>query len=176
MTPDAGSSVGVIGGGAWGTALALVAARAGRDVLLWARDADQVETINATARNPRYLPEIELNPPLRATADLGEVTGCAILVLATPAQTTRQVAARIAADLRPATPIVLAAKGFERGSSKLLSDVLREVAPAARPAALSGPSFAVDVASGLPTAVTIAADDASLARKQIGRASCRERV
>lgn len=156
-------TVGIVGGGAWGTALALAAARAGRRPLLWARDPATVTAINLSRENPRHLPGIRLDPPVAATLDLDEAAGCDLVVLATPAQTTRAVAADLAGRLRPGTPVVLSAKGFEAGTGRLLADVLAEVAPAAVPAVLSGPSFAADVARGLPTAVTVAAADIALA-------------
>lgn len=154
----------VIGGGAWGTALALVAARAGRDVALWARDAATVDAINKVRENPRFLPGIAFDRELSATTDIGAAMRDAdAVLLVTPAQTTREVAGLIAPFCRPGTPVVLAAKGIERGTGLLLSDVLGEALPEALPAALSGPSFAADVARRLPTAVTVAAEDETAA-------------
>ena len=154
----------VIGGGAWGTALATVAVRAGRDTLLWARDPATVESINTAHENPRYLPHVGLPRELRATTDLSRLADADLVLFATPAQTTRQMARAIAGYLRPRTPLVLCAKGLERGTSKRLSEVLKETLPEARAAVLSGPSFASDVARNLPTAVTIAAAEPALAR------------
>ncbi|MBA5778482.1 NAD(P)-dependent glycerol-3-phosphate dehydrogenase [Stappia sp. F7233] len=156
--------IAVIGGGAWGTALALVAARAGRDVALWARDAATVDAINGARENPRFLPGITFDRGLVATTELETaMRGADAVLLVTPAQTTREVAGRIAPFCLPGAPVILAAKGIERGSGLLLSDVLREALPEAVPAALSGPSFAADVARKLPTAVTIAAGDETVA-------------
>lgn len=156
--------IAVLGGGAWGTALALVAARAGREVCLWARDAGTVEAIRSTRENPAYLPGIALDPPLDATTDLATaVMGADVVLLVTPAQTTRAMTSALAPHLRPGTPVVLCAKGIERDTGLLLADVLAQEIPAAVPAVLSGPSFAADVARGLPTAVTVAAKDGALA-------------
>lgn len=167
MTPAEDRSIeriAVLGGGAWGTALALVAARAGREVRLWARDADTVRKLNEDHANPRYLPGVTIDPPLFATTDLDTaLEGAEAVLLVTPAQTTRAMAEALAPRLAPGTPVILCAKGIERDTGLLLGDVLREAAPGVMPAVLSGPSFAGDVARGLPTAVTIAASDGAVA-------------
>lgn len=155
--------VSVLGGGAWGTALALTAARAGRDTRLWARDPETVRAIVETGTNPRYLPGLALDRPLAATTDLAEAADADLVVLAVPAQATRGLLADLATHLRPGTPVVVAAKGIEHGTRALMTEVVAAVAPLARPAVLSGPSFADDVARGLPTALTIAAAEADLA-------------
>jgi glycerol-3-phosphate dehydrogenase (NAD(P)+) len=157
------TTVGVIGGGAWGTALALVALRAGRETLLYGRDRDTVGAINQAHENPRYLTGIPLDPALRATGDLAAALAADLVILAVPAQALRAVAAEAAAHVAPGTPVIVAAKGLERGSAKRMSEVLAEAMPQARVAILSGPSFASDVARQLPTAVTIAAADERLA-------------
>uniref|UniRef100_UPI003BABD624 NAD(P)H-dependent glycerol-3-phosphate dehydrogenase n=1 Tax=Stappia sp. TaxID=1870903 RepID=UPI003BABD624 len=158
------SRLAVIGGGAWGTALALAARRAGRDVRQFARDPHVVEALGARGENPAYLPGISPGLPIRATTDLETALQDAeAVLLVTPAQTTRQMAGEIAARVPAGTPVVLCAKGLERESGLLLSQVLEEAAPGCIPAALSGPSFAADVARGLPTAVTVAAGDGDLA-------------
>jgi glycerol-3-phosphate dehydrogenase (NAD(P)+) len=150
--------VAVVGGGSWGTALALVARRAGREVRLLARDAESVEALSLRGENPAYLPGIALGGPLAATTDPAEALRDAdAVLLVTPAQTTRAMAGLIAAHVAPGTPLVLCASGL------LLSEVVGEAAPACVPAVLSGPSFAADVARGLPTAVTLAAEDGELA-------------
>jgi glycerol-3-phosphate dehydrogenase (NAD(P)+) len=151
------SSVAVIGGGAWGTALALVAADAGRKTLLWARESAVVDSINSRHQNLQFLPGITLPEPIRATGDLTEAARADALLVVVPAQHLRATLAALAPQIAPGTPLVLCAKGIEQGSGKLLTEVLAEVAPNAAPAILSGPSFARDVAKGLPTAVTIAA-------------------
>ena len=154
----------VLGGGAWGTALAVTLARAGRDVTLWARDTETVAAINGSATNPRYLPGIRLDPSPAATGDLGEALDSAeCLLLVVPAQATRAMFAELGGRLAKDTPVVLCAKGIERSSGKLLSEVAAELLPNNPVAALSGPSFATDVAKGLPTAVTVAANEATLA-------------
>lgn len=157
--------VGVVGGGAWGTALALAAARAGRDVTLWARDGQTVRAINEQRQNTHYLPGITFDAHISATDRLSDLTGQDVFLLVTPAQTTRQIAADLALLCTDPVPVILCAKGIERDSGLSQSEILHNVMPAAIPAVLSGPSFAVDVASGLPTAVTIAAPDLDLAGK-----------
>jgi glycerol-3-phosphate dehydrogenase (NAD(P)+) len=149
--------ISVVGAGAWGTALALVAAEAGRRVTLWAREADVVETINARHENERFLSGVRLPEPLLATGDLALLNDADAALVVVPAQHLRQTLAALAGHIRPKLPVVLCAKGIERGSGKLLTEVLAEGAPDASPAILSGPSFARDVARRLPTAVTIAA-------------------
>jgi glycerol-3-phosphate dehydrogenase (NAD(P)+) len=149
--------VGVIGGGAWGTALALVAAQAERQTVLWAREAAVVESILQTHQNTPFLPGIALPRSVHATADLAEAAKADVLLLVIPAQHLRESLAALAPHLDAGIPLVLCAKGIERGSGQLLTEVLVECAPKAEPAILSGPSFARDVANGLPTAVTIAA-------------------
>lgn len=156
--------VGVIGAGAWGTALALTAARAGREVLLAGRDADVVAAITV-GENPRYLPGVALTPRFAATTDMKAAARAPIVLLATPAQSTRTVLDQIADAIAPGTPLVLTAKGIEAGTGRLLSEIVEEVVPQAIPCVLSGPSFATDVARGLPTAVTIAAPRESIAER-----------
>ncbi len=149
--------VGVVGAGAWGTALAMVAAEAGRRVTLWAREADVVETINARHENARFLAGVRLPEMLLATGDLASLYEANAVLIVAPAQHLRPTLAALASCIRPRLPLVLCAKGIERGSGKLLTEVLAECAPDASPAILSGPSFARDVSQRLPTAVTIAA-------------------
>ncbi len=155
--PVAYDNIGVVGGGAWGTALALVAALAGRRTLLWAREAAVVDSINRTHENAQFLAGVALPEAVRATAALAEVAASDALLIVAPAQHLRETLAALAPHLPGGTPLMLCAKGIERGSGLLLTEVLREAAPKAEPAILSGPSFARDVGKGLPTAVTIAA-------------------
>ncbi|MCV0426144.1 MAG: NAD(P)-dependent glycerol-3-phosphate dehydrogenase [Roseibium sp.] len=157
------NKVGVIGGGAWGTALALTAARAGRDVVLWARDPGTVSDIRARRQNTRYLPGITFDEELNATDKLDEVVGTDAILLVTPAQTTRAMLSAIKDAGEVRGPIVLCAKGIEQSTGKLLSTVMSEELPGVDPGVLSGPSFADDVARGLPTAVTVAANSNDLA-------------
>ena len=149
--------IGVIGAGAWGTALALIAARAGRAVTLWARESEVVVSIARTQQNAPFLPGIALPPSITATDELAAAVQAEALLVAAPAQHLRTSLSAIAAEAPKGIPLVLCAKGFERDSGKLLTEVLRETAPGFEPAILSGPSFARDAAQGLPTAVTIAA-------------------
>ncbi|MBW8813641.1 MAG: NAD(P)-dependent glycerol-3-phosphate dehydrogenase [Caulobacterales bacterium] len=156
-------SVGVIGGGAWGTALAQVCARAGREVVLWAREADVVASVNATHENTAFLPGVALEPAIRATANLAELGASDLVLAVAPAQHLRAALAAFAPHVRDGLPIVLCSKGVEQGSLKLMTEVLAETVPQARPAVLSGPSFAGEVARGLPTAVTLACAEAGCA-------------
>jgi glycerol-3-phosphate dehydrogenase (NAD(P)+) len=156
-------TVGVIGGGAWGTALALVAARAGRSTTLWARDPATLAALRERGENPRYLPGIRLDAAVAAGADMPAALAADVVILALPAQMIREVSQAARPHVQPGTPLIIAAKGLERGTGKRLSEVVAETIPRATPAVLSGPSFAADVARGLPTAVTIATADASLA-------------
>jgi len=154
---DPYNHVAVVGAGAWGTALALVAARAGRNVTLWSRETEVAEAIRTIHVNARFLPDVPLPANIVATANIADASRADAVLLTSPAQHVRAVAAEIAQTLTPQTPLVLCAKGIERGSGKLLTEVLVEAAPQAEPAILSGPSFARDVARDLPTAITIAA-------------------
>jgi len=157
-------SVAVLGGGAWGTALAQTSLRGGNRTTFWMRDAETARAINERHENPAYLPGIRLDDGLVATADLDVAIADADCVLAVaPAQSLREVAGRLAGKLKPGIPVVICAKGIERDTGYRLSEVLREMLPGHPPASLSGPSFATDVALGLPTAVTIAADSTDLA-------------
>jgi glycerol-3-phosphate dehydrogenase (NAD(P)+) len=154
----------IVGGGAWGTALALVALRAGVAPVVWARDPDIVAAINRRHENPVFLPGIALDPGIAATAALAAaVAGADAVLLVVPAQFLRSVVERLAPCLAPGTPILLCAKGIETGSLKTMSEIAAELIPAAGLAVLSGPSFAAEVAQGLPTAVTVASRDPALA-------------
>lgn len=154
--------IAVIGGGAWGTALAQVAARAGRDTLLWAREKEVVEAVNSGHENPLFLPGIALEPALRATADLDEIGDSDAWLVVTPAQHMRSVLEQAP---RCDIPRILCSKGIEEHSGRLLHDVASGACPGAPVAVLSGPSFADEVAKGLPTAVTLAADDQDIAER-----------
>ena len=149
-------SVAVIGAGAWGTALAGVAARAGRDVTLYARDAAGAAQISATRKNAK-LPELRLDASVLVTSDIASAARADIILIATPAQHLREAVTALAPHLGSGKPVIATAKGIERGTHKFMTEVIAETAPDARPAILSGPSFAEDVARGLPTAVTLAA-------------------
>ena len=151
--------VGVIGGGAWGTALAQVAAQGGEPVTLWAREPEVVAAINATHKNPLFLAGVTLSPAIRATGDLGDLASCDALLVVVPAQHVRTVLADMAVG---ATPLVLCAKGIEAGTRLLISEVASAVQPDAPIAVISGPTFAHEVAAGLPTAVTLACADEAI--------------
>ena len=152
-------TAGVIGGGAWGTALAQVCARAGLETMLWAREADVVASVNASHQNTSFLPGIELDPSIRATGDLADLGASDIVLAVAPAQHLRATLTTFAPHARDGLQILLCAKGIEQGSLKLMTQVLAETIPHAAPAVLSGPSFAGEVARGLPTAVTLACPD-----------------
>ncbi len=152
--------IGVVGGGAWGTALACVASRAGRETVLWAREPEVVQAINSARENTPFLPGVPLDAGITATDDMRRVADTDALLLVVPAQYTRGALADLAPLVKAGTPAVLCSKGIEMSSLKLMSDVLRETMPGALPAVLSGPSFAADVAKGMPTAVTLACEDA----------------
>ena len=156
------NSVAVIGAGAWGTALAAVAARAGREVVLYARNPESAAAIGATRSNPK-LPGVRLDPLVGVTGDIAVAARADIILIATPAQHLRAAVTALAPYLAKATPVIATAKGIERGTHKFMTEVIAEAAPGAKPAILSGPSFAEDVARGFPTAVTLAAKDESLA-------------
>jgi glycerol-3-phosphate dehydrogenase (NAD(P)+) len=155
-------SVGVIGAGAWGTALALVSARAGLDVTLWAREPEVLESIRGHRENTLFLPGVRLDG-LKVTNHIEELAGADMILAVPPAQHVRATLKAFAPHARPGLPVVLCAKGVEQGSLKLMTEVLAEVIPEAAPAVLSGPSFAGEVARGLPTAVTLACGDETCA-------------
>ncbi len=148
-----GANVGVVGAGAWGTALAQMLAQDGRDVALWALEDGLAEAINTTHRNDLYLPSATLAPSIRATADLAQMAACDVLLLVTPAQHLGSVLGRLPAFPRD---LVLCAKGIEAGTGRMMNEVARDCAPGSDIAVLSGPTFAHEVAQGLPTAVTLA--------------------
>ncbi|MBM0170203.1 NAD(P)H-dependent glycerol-3-phosphate dehydrogenase [Altererythrobacter sp. C41] len=145
--------VGVIGAGAWGTALAQMLASDGREVLLWAREAALVQEINTVRRNSVYLPSAELAPSIRATDALGDLSTCATVLAVTPAQHLGKVLESLP---RPPRDLVLCSKGIEAGTGRLMNEVAVAAAPESEMAVLSGPTFAHEVAAGLPTAVTLA--------------------
>jgi len=156
------NSVAVIGAGAWGTALAAVAVRAGRDVVLCARNASRAAEIATSRANPK-LPGVRLDASIGVTADIAKAARADIILIATPAQDLREAVSRLAPHLSRATPVIACAKGIERGTHQFMTEVISETAPVALPAILSGPGFAEDVVRGLPTAVTLAAKDEQLA-------------
>ena len=146
-------TIGVIGAGAWGTALAQMLATDGRDVILWAYEPEVVAAINAEHRNPLYLPSAALAPTIRATGDLADLGSLDTVLVVTPAQVLGRVLSGLPAHPRD---LVLCSKGIEAGTGRLMNDVARDAAPGSAVAVLSGPTFAHEVAAGLPTAVTLA--------------------
>ncbi len=158
------SKIAVLGAGAWGTALANAAARPGREVILWARDHQHVAELVQTRENKRRLPGIKLAEGVLPQAELSSIADADIVLCVVPAQALRGMAEHVRGTIRADAPLVICAKGIERGTNLLLSDVVAQVLPGQPTAILSGPSFADDVARGLPTAVTVAANDETLAR------------
>lgn len=155
-------SVGVIGGGAWGTALAHMLRQAGRDVLLWAREKETIDDINQRHLNSQFLPGIELDPSLVATANLAAVAQRDIVLMVAPAQHVRVMSTALSGKLAAGTPMIICAKGLEQSTGKPLGEVVAECLPEATLAVLSGPSFAADVARGKPAALTLATHDEKL--------------
>lgn len=159
------SHAGVIGAGAWGTALAQVCARAGMAVTLQAREPEVVDSVAATRINAAFLPGVTLEPEIRAVGDMAELAACDLILAVPPAQHMRATLEAFRPHWRPGVPVVLCSKGVERGSLALMTDVLAQVLPEAPAAVLSGPSFAAEVARGLPTAVTLACADVALGER-----------
>jgi glycerol-3-phosphate dehydrogenase (NAD(P)+) len=156
--------ISIIGAGAWGTSLAIVLRRAKREVLMWARTPDVAKTIRSRHENPLYLPGQRLDRAIQATADLYEAAQCEAALLVTPAQHLRAVATELARHLPKATPVVICAKGIEQETGLLMTEVIAATLPGRPMAVLSGPTFAAEVARGLPCALTLAARDAAFAR------------
>jgi glycerol-3-phosphate dehydrogenase (NAD(P)+) len=154
--------IAVLGGGAWGTALALTCARAGREVTLWEHEPGNAENLEKK-RESRFLPGVRLDDGIKVMRDLGQAARADAMLLVVPAQAMRAVCTALAKVLRGPTPLIACAKGIEHGSHKFMTEIIAECAPKAAPAILSGPSFAADVARGMPTAVTLAAADGKLA-------------
>ncbi len=150
------TQIGIIGAGAWGTALAIVARRAGSDVMVWAHESETVAAINDRHENPSFLPGTILNAEIRATADLAEAAAADAVLLVTPAQFMRATTTRLAAAMRPDSPVVICAKGIEQETGALMTEIAADTLPGHKLAVLSGPTFAAEVARGLPTAVTLA--------------------
>ncbi len=167
--------IAVLGAGAWGTALANAAAHAGRRVTLWTIDNKEADAILTTGMSP-MLPGVKVNAAVTVTTNLAQATAADAMLVVVPAQAQREVLTLAAPLIRPGTPLVTCAKGIERGTRKFMTQIIVECVPAALPAILSGPSFAADVARGLPTAVTLAARDEAVAQalsRAIGTATFR---
>jgi glycerol-3-phosphate dehydrogenase (NAD(P)+) len=162
--------VGIIGAGAFGTAMACVIRRSGHDTAIWAREPEVAAAINADGINQMFLPGVRVTPGVRATAELGEAARDRdFILMVVPAQHVRGVALRMQPLLDPGTPLVACSKGIERKTLALMPQVLREALPAARVAVLSGPSFAREIANDLPAGVTLAAADFALAKALAGQ-------
>jgi len=158
--------IGVIGGGAFGTAMACVVRRSGHEVVLWALEPEVVEDMNVRRRNEHFLPGVLLPEGIRATVDMAEAAaGAEFLLLAPPAQRMREVAGRLAPALARGTPVVSCSKGLEQGSLALMPEVLAAALPGSPVAVLSGPSFAREVGRDQPCAVALASADLALARR-----------
>jgi len=153
------TKVGVIGAGAWGTALACAAQRAGNDVLLQAHEVEVAEAINRSHTNPVYLPNTSLDPHIRATNDLKDIVDCDVVLLVAPAQHVRATCQQLKSIWKKTTPILVCAKGIELDSGQIMSEVIAAELPDAEIGILSGPTFAIEVANGLPSACTLAMDD-----------------
>ncbi len=170
------AKIGIIGGGAWGTALAVAANRAGREVILWAREPEVVEAIARRHVNELFLPGIPLDPAIQATDKVEQAIDVDVVLLVAPAQHIRAVCREVASIWRPDLPAIICAKGIEQKTLELMSTVLEETLPQAPIAVLSGPTFAIEVARGSPTAVTLACADADLGQallKTIGTSTFR---
>ncbi|MCX7311510.1 MAG: NAD(P)-dependent glycerol-3-phosphate dehydrogenase [Alphaproteobacteria bacterium] len=154
--------IAVLGGGAWGTALANVTARAGRKVTLWEHDETNAEKL-ANQRESKFLPGLRIEDSIAVTRDLALAAGAQAILLVVPAQAMRSVVSALDSVIAPRTPVIACAKGIEHGTQMFMTEVITACAPRATPAILSGPSFAADVARGLPTAVTLAAQDETVA-------------
>ena len=154
--------IAVLGGGAWGTALALTCARAGRQVMLWEYEQGNAENLEKK-RESRFLPGVRIDDSIKVTRDVEETVRSDAILVVVPAQTVRSVVTCLASSIKKHTPLIACAKGIEDGTHKFMTEIIAECAPNALPAILSGPSFAADVARGLPTAVTIAATDGKIA-------------
>ncbi len=168
--------IGIIGGGAWGTALAHIVAKAGTEAVLWARDTAIAEAINRDRENPKYLRGIPLDDRLRATADLAGCSAADAILLVVPAQAIRRICDEIAGHVSDHVPLICCAKGLEIDTGLLMTEVIAEVLPRHPRGCLSGPTFASEAARGLPTAVTLATDDPALGisiAKAIGTPSFR---
>lgn len=166
--------IGIVGGGAWGTALGQALAGAGRAVLLYAREPEIVDSVNSRHENPDRLPGVALSPRLRATSAPEDMGSCGIVLIVTPAQSVRAALSDLTPRIGPGTVVVLCAKGVELGSGKLLTEVAADVLPGGCPVGLlTGPSFAREVALGLPCALVLAMRDAALCADLAGRLGTR---
>lgn len=159
--------IGIIGAGAWGTALAQTLAKAGRDIILWAREPALVEAINTTRENPTYMPGVKLHENITATDSLTEAGTCDALMICTPAQFVRSTLQALKPDIAEGKPCIICSKGIEIETGFLMSEVAQDVVPQATYAILTGPTFAREIAEGKPSAVTVAIKDKDVAQEII---------
>ncbi len=157
------NKIGVLGAGAWGTALAVAAQRAGRETKIWAREPDVANALSKGDGNPKFLKGFDIDP-INASAEMDHLCDSDAILAVVPAQFARSCFEQLAPSIKPGTPVVLCSKGIERNTLSLMTDVLSQTIPDAVPAVLSGPSFASDVANGLPTAVTLACADETVGK------------
>jgi glycerol-3-phosphate dehydrogenase (NAD(P)+) len=157
--------IGIIGAGSWGTAIAQSLASAGKDVVLWAREPNVVNEINEQHLNSTFMVDVPLHESIRATESLSQAADCDVILLVTPAQYVRSTLESLKSELSSGKPVVICSKGIELSTGLLMSQVAEEEAPNATIAILTGPTFAREVAMGLPTAVTIAAKDKDVAQE-----------
>lgn len=162
-------SIGILGAGAWGTALANVAARGGEDALIWALEAEVAASINDDHVNNLYLPDASLEPSLKATTELADFSGCDVVLVVSPAQFLRSVVTNLKSHIEPDTPLIICSKGIEISSGKLLSEVIEEIAPGHPIGVLSGPTFAIETAKFQPSALTLAMKDEDLGKQLVER-------
>lgn len=158
-------NIGVLGGGAWGTALAAAAVEAGRPTLMWAREADVVDAVNNSHENTVFLPGVTLNPALKATGNLSDMHKCDAVLLVTPAQHLRTMTSALIPHLKKGTPLIICSKGIEVQTGKLMSQAIKEVTRDHPVCVLSGPTFAIEVARGLPCALTLATEDDAIGQQ-----------
>ena len=159
------NKIGIIGGGAWGTALAVAVRRTGRQVVIQAREPEVAEAINQSHRNPLFLPDVDLDPAIEATTDPAQAAAADAVLLVTPAQHLRRICQTLAPAWTAGVPAVICAKGIEQETCALMSEVVEETLPGVSFAVLAGPTFAAEVARDKPTAVTLAAADPGMARE-----------
>ena len=160
--PERFQNIGVVGGGAWGTALAQTVRQSGRTVLLWALEKETVAAINSSHENTLFLSGVDLDPEIEAVGSFERFASCDAVLLVAPVQHSRLVMEQMRPHLPAGIPVVICSKGLEQSSGKLMSEVVQEVLPEAMVAVLSGPSFAIETAQGLPTAVTLACSDEAI--------------
>lgn len=157
--------IGIVGGGAWGTALAQSCCRSEKKVTIWAHEPETIDDINTRHENSQFLPNVKLDPRLSATGDLSVIGKCDAILLVAPAQHIRDVSLQLSEYVPEQTPLAICSKGIEQSTGKLMSEVVKETLPQSLIAVLSGPTFAIEIANGLPAALTLATPDEVLGRE-----------